>query len=50
MQIRLALKLDIIYFAESVHITVQADKSRLRQLIIFIPLFFIYCLFYQKKS
>jgi len=50
MQIRLALKLDIIYFAESVHITVQADKSRFRQLIIFIPLFFIYCLFYQKKS
>ncbi|EGJ40105.1 hypothetical protein HMPREF9393_0103 [Streptococcus sanguinis SK1056] len=28
----------------------QPDKSRLRQLIIFIPLFFIYCLFYQKKA
>jgi len=50
MQVRIALKLDISYFSESVHITEQPDKSRLRQLIIFIPLFFIYCLFYQKKS
>jgi len=50
MQMRLALKLDISYFSEFVHITEQPDKSRLRQLIIFIPLFFIYCLFYQKKS
>ncbi|KAA0119869.1 MFS transporter [Streptococcus salivarius] len=50
MHIRLALKLDIIYFSESVHITEQPNKSRIRQLIIFILLFFIYCLFYQKKS
>ncbi|EGF19992.1 2-amino-4-hydroxy-6-hydroxymethyldihydropteridine diphosphokinase [Streptococcus sanguinis SK408] len=47
---RLALKLDIIYFSESVYITEQPDKSRFRQLIIVIPLFFIYCLFYQKKA
>ena len=47
---RIALKLDISYFSESVHITEQPDKSRFRQLIIVIPLFFIYCLFYQKKS
>jgi len=50
MQMRITLKLDISYFSESVHIAEQLDKSRLRQLIIIIPLFFIYCLFYQKKS
>jgi len=50
MQIRLALKLDISYFSEFVHIAEQPDKNRFRQLIIFTLLFFIYCLFYQKKS
>jgi len=47
---RIALKLDISYFSEFVHITEQPNKSRIRQLIVFILLFFIYCLFYQKKS
>ena len=50
MQMRLALKLDIIYFSESIHITEQPDKNQRRQFVIFILLFFIYCLFYQKKS
>ncbi|EGC23294.1 hypothetical protein HMPREF9388_0203 [Streptococcus sanguinis SK353] len=50
MQVRIALKLDISYFSESVHITDQPNKNRFRQLIIFTLFFFIYCLFYQKKS
>ncbi|EJO21541.1 hypothetical protein HMPREF1150_0524 [Streptococcus sp. AS14] len=47
---RIALKVDISYFSEFVHIAEQPDKSRLRQLIIFIPLFLSIVYFTKKKA